>query len=355
METHRVLIVDDSPTARALLRAILEADPDVRVVAEAGDGAEAIELVERLRPSLVVMDINMPNMGGFEATKRIMTERPTPIIVVTGTDAPEIEVEVSLQAVGAGALTVIPKPAGPSSPRYRAESARLVRLVKALADVKLVRQRRPRTDPAAAPRSRSVLPAAVGAGSIEIVGVAASTGGPAALYRFLQALPSSLDVPVLVVQHIALGFVAGLARWLDSGTVLRVSVASAHARLEPGHVYLAPDDRHLTVRDGGVVLSTAAPVGGFRPSANVLFQSLAESCGPRSAAVVLTGMGDDGVEGAELVHAAGGVVLAQDAESSVVNGMPDAVVSRGFATVIGPVEELASHVVSITSKKESTS
>lgn len=349
----RVVIVDDSATARLLLREILDGDPRLEVVGEAATGSAAVDLVTRLRPSIVVMDIEMPGMDGFEATKRIMIEQPTPIIIVTGSDS-ALQVEVSLKAVGVGALTVLPKPPGPSSPAHAAEAARLVRLVRALADVKVVRQRRPvAASTATTPRSAVPRPTdRTGPGSLQVLGVAASTGGPAALYRLLQALPRTLDIPVLVVQHIAAGFLDGLARWLATATVLPVSVASAHTPLRGGEVYLAPDDHHLVVRDGRIRLSSADPVGGFRPSATVLFRSLAEHYGAGAGVVVLTGMGEDGLHGAEQIHAAGGLVLAQDADTSVVFGMPQAVVRRGLADMVAPVEELACRVASLASQKE---
>ena len=341
-ERHRVIVVDDSPTARALLRAVLSADPDITVVGEASDGLAAVEATKRLRPSILVMDINMPVMDGFEATKRIMIEEPSPILIVTA-DYDPAQVEVSLKAVGAGALSVARKPVGPTAPGFAEDAARLVTLVKALSDVKVVRRRR--EDPS--PSSRATVPP----GRIEAVGVAASTGGPAALYRFLEALPRDLGVPVLVVQHIADGFVAGLVRWLSGATVLPVTEASDGTPLAPGHVYVAVDDRHLVVNDGRIELSTAEPVGGFRPSANVLFESLAKSYGRATAVVVLTGMGDDGMIGASAVRAAGGLVLAQDAESSAVFGMPSAVATAGLASAVGPAEDLAYRIARLSPKR----
>ena len=331
---HDVLVVDDSAVARALLTAIIDRDPHLRVAGEAADGTEAVELTKTLRPAIVVMDINMPRMDGIEATKRIMIEQPTPILIVTaGFDAKQVE--VSLKAVGAGALTVAPKPVGPADPSFGYDSARLVTLLRALADVKVVRQRGREGTTERAPSG------GLASRSIDIVGVAASTGGPAALYRFLEALPRTLDVPILVVQHIAHGFVDGLARWLSGATTLPVLVAVDGAKPEGGHVYLAPDDRHLTLHLGRLRLSAAEPVGGFRPSATALFRSLAVSHGETAVAVVLTGMGTDGLDGATAIRDAGGLVLAQDAASSAVFGMPQAVVNAGVAHAVGPVEELA--------------
>lgn len=345
MRSHDVLVVDDSAIARALLTAIIDRDPHLRVAGEAADGAAAVELTKSLRPAIVVMDINMPGMDGIEATTQIMIEQPTPILIVTaGFDARQVE--VSLKAVTAGALTVAPKPVGPADPSFGYDSARLVTLLKALADVKVVRQRSRNERAERAPSDAL----AESTRSIDIVGVAASTGGPAALYRFLEALPRTLDVPVLVVQHIAHGFVDGLGRWLCGATTLPVLVAADGAKPEGGHVYLAPDDRHLILERGRLKLSSAEPVGGFRPSATALFRSLAVSHREAAVAVVLTGMGNDGLDGATAIRDAGGLVLAQDAASSVVFGMPQAVVSAGVAHAVGPVEELAYRISRSVSK-----
>lgn len=337
-------MVDDSKTTRAFLGAILSRDPAIRVIGEATNGAEAVEMTRQLRPSLVLMDIEMPIMDGFEATKRIMIEEPTPIIVVSARHDVH-QVEFGLQAVRAGALTVVPKPSAlPDEPEAGDQARRLVSLVKALAQVRVVRQRR---TPVGEEPSRA------GAGrTIGVVGVAASTGGPAALYRFLEALPRTLGVPVLVVQHIAPGFVDGLARWLGGATVLPVSVAQPGTSIRGGEVYIASDDRHLEVRRGRIHLAGSDPVGGFRPSANELFRSLAAEYGAASAAVVLTGMGTDGVLGARAVHDAGGIVLAQDAESSIVFGMPRAVVDAGLADVVGTVDDIARHVARLGVERE---
>lgn len=341
----RVLIADDSPTARALLAAVLGADPDVEVVGQAVDGAEAVALAKQLRPSVIVMDMEMPVMDGFEATKRIMVEQPTPIVVVTARDDAG-EVETALRAVRAGALTLIPKPPGPGTPDHDTQVRRIVTLVKALAEVKVVRQHGERPVPVAPALQRTT------GRRLEVVGVAASTGGPAALYRFLELLPRTLDVPVLVVQHIAKGFVDGLAQWLSGASLLPVRVAEDGDELAGHQVYIAPDDRHLEVSAGRVRLSRAEPDGGFRPSANVLFRSLADRYGPAAVGVVLTGMGQDGLHGAARLRETGGLILAQDAHSSAVFGMPRAVIDAGLAHTVGTVEELVSRITRFVSMEE---
>ena len=336
----RVLLVDDSATTRALLRELFAGEPRITVVGEALNGRQAVEMVALLRPSLVVMDIQMPVMDGIEATSRIMISTPTPILVVTSHFTPDVA--LSLRAVQAGALSVAAKPAGPGSQSFRQDAQRLLRLVLALADVKPVRRYTSvnGTSPDAVRPPGDAGGVALGRPSI--VGVAASTGGPAAVYRLLELLPSQVAVPVLVVQHMADGFTPGLAKWLAGATKLRVKIADNGEALEGGTVYVAPDRCHLRADGRGRAgLSEQPPVAGFRPSASVLFCSLAESYGTKAAAVVLTGMGSDGLEGARAMRNAGGCVLAQDAQSSAVFGMPRAVTEAGLANAVGTVEQLA--------------
>jgi len=333
-EPVRAIVVDDSTTARTLLVAILGADPGIEIVGEAATGADALEAVRTLRPSVVVMDIEMPVLDGFEATKRIMAERPTPIVIVTANRNPG-DVATSLQATQLGALTVQPKPPAPGTPAFRREADRLVSLVKALADVRVVRRRPGQlAEPPMPPRPPRGRP-------LRVVGVAASTGGPAALYRFIAALPDDLSIPVLVVQHIAEGFVHGLVRWLNAASLMAVKVAVDGEDLDAATVYVAPDGAHLRVDGRRVLLDGGSAFRGFRPSGSVLLESLAASYGSSAAGVVLTGMGSDGLEGARALRGRGGLVLAQDEGTSTVFGMPRAVADAGLADVVGPVEDLA--------------
>jgi two-component system chemotaxis response regulator CheB len=346
----RVLLVDDSATARALLRELCADEPRITVVGEAVNGREAVEKVASLRPSIVVMDISMPLMDGIEATRRIMCQTPTPILVVTSHY--DRDVALSLGAVQAGALSVAAKPVGPGSASFRRDAQRLLRLVTALAEVMPVR-RYP-----SVPRPADVPAASSGNGRMETsepvsaVAVAASTGGPAAVYRLLELLPPQLGVPVLVVQHMTDGFTPGLTTWLAGATPLRVKLAEHGEALGGGTVYVAPDRSHLRVSPKDRVdLSCHAPVAGFRPSASVLFSSLAESYGARTGGVVLTGMGSDGLEGARALRNAGAWVLAQDAQSSAVFGMPRAVAEAGLATSVGTVEQIAYRLSRIVPSK----
>ncbi|HET7322070.1 MAG TPA: chemotaxis-specific protein-glutamate methyltransferase CheB [Longimicrobiaceae bacterium] len=341
----RVLVAEDSPTARALLIAILRGDPEISVVGVATNGREAVEMTARLKPDLVTMDVHMPELDGLGATEEIMANTPTPILIVTS--AARDDAALSLSATEAGALMLVPKPQGPGSPRFTEESAFLVQMVKAMARVRVVRRRPTRPSP---PRPVA-LPPRRGPRLPRVLAVGASTGGPAALHHIFGRLPAGFPLPILVVQHMARGFTTGLASWLDGGTPLRVKIPERGETLAPGTVYLAPDDRHLGLRgEDSIELSSDAAVGLFRPSATYLFRSVADAVGARSLALVLTGMGDDGVAGLVPLAAAGGRVLAQDEESSVVFGMAREAVRAGLAGEVLPLERIAPRLVELATE-----
>ncbi len=339
----RVLIVDDSATARTLLRGVLESEREIEIVGEASNGEEAVEKAMRLHPDLITMDVNMPVMDGLEAAKTIMAKLPTPILVVSAIDRPALD--LSFDAMQAGALMVVKKPAGPGDPRFAHDREQLLTMVRAMSEVKVVRRRGAQEAPGrAAPsvvRDRA---------DKRIIAIGTSTGGPAALHRLLIDLPRDFPVPILVVQHIARGFVNGLGSWLQGATGLRVVVAEHGDELRHGTVYLAPDDRHLGVTGGGrIALSDDPPIDGFRPSATHLFSSVAAAFGTGAIAAVLTGMGSDGLDGLRAVRAAGGWILAQDERSSVVFGMAQEAVREGLCDSVLPVDRLGQRLVELVS------
>jgi two-component system chemotaxis response regulator CheB len=340
-----VLVADDSAVARRLLVHILDRDPALRVASEAADGAEAVRLAERVRPDVIVMDVLMPLLDGLQATRRIMQTRPTPIVLVSA-DFDARDMARSFQALQAGALTILGKPAGPRHPRFAEQAAALTTTVRLMADVKLVRRRTPGPSPAGPPATTGPAPTAARP-QVTIAAIAASTGGPAALATILGALPAGAPVPILVVQHIAAGFHQGLVNWLDGVSPLTVRLARDGQPLRAGEVLVAPPDAHLGVTGRGrVALSAGPPIGAHRPSGTHLFRSVAHTHGAGAVGVVLTGMGDDGAAGLRALKDAGGLILAQDETTSAVYGMPRQAVATGAVDQVLPLSQIAGALAS---------
>jgi len=337
----RALVVEDSLTVQEFLVEVLSSDPQIKVVGTAKNGLEGIEMTKRLRPSIVVMDINMPKMDGLEATKRIMIEAPTPIVIVSGSMNVR-DITVSMSALRAGALALLEKPIGIAADNFDESARHLVATVKAMAGVKVIRHWA-----ATAPQSHLPLPVVPRRpGQIRVIAAAASTGGPAALARFLSDLPASFSVPIVIVQHIAQGFVSGFASWLSTVCPLRVKIAADGEPLLPSTVYLAGEGGHTGVSgESRIVLDSGPPIGGFRPSANHLFASTGKAFGPSAVALMLTGMGHDGVDGLRALRADGGQVLAQDESSSIIFGMPGATIAAGLANWVLPLPSIGPHLV----------
>lgn len=316
----KVLVVEDSPVVREFLVHILASDPEIEVVGTAKDGEEALEAVERSRPHVVTMDVHMPKLDGLEATRRIMETHPTPIVIVSGSSNPK-EVATTFRAVEAGALALIARPAGVGHPDHDASARELVQTVKLMSEVKVVRRwPRARRDaaPSAGPPRLAPAPA-----KVKVVAIGASTGGPPVLQTVLGALPKDFPVPVLIVQHMAAGFVQGFVEWLAQASRLPVHLATQGETLLPGHIYVAPDNSQMKVAPGGrIVLDKDEPENGMRPSVSCLFRSVAEVYGGEAVAGLLTGMGRDGAEELKLLKEKGAVTFVQDQDSSVVYGMP---------------------------------
>ena len=317
----RVLIVDDSAFFREVLRDALAPWPELEVVGEAGDGAAAIAAARALRPDVITMDVVLPLVGGLEAIRAIVAERPTAIVVLSrrvGHDA-----RLALDAIAAGAVELVEKPlAGLDA----AAARRLVELL-----VTVGTRPPPVSPPAVAPP-----PALAVAVAARVVGVVASTGGPPLLRALLAALPRDYPAPIAIVQHTTAGFVEPLVSWLADASALPVRVAVAGARLRGGEVVVAPDDRHLTVSAGGVVeLGRGPREDGHRPSGTALLRSLARGAGAGAVGAVLSGMGHDGAAGLGAVAASGGVAIVQDPADAVIGAMPRAALAAApGATVV---------------------
>jgi two-component system, chemotaxis family, protein-glutamate methylesterase/glutaminase len=346
----KVLVVEDSPVVREFLIYILNSDPDIRVIGSASNGEEAIDAVKHYRPDVVTMDIHMPKVDGMEATRRIMETSPTPIVIVSGSTDPH-ENTKSFRAMEAGALAVLSRPAGIGHPDHEATARELVQTVKLMSEVKVVR-RWPQT------RREPVLPSAPKAlvdksARVKVIAIGASTGGPPVLKTILAMLPRDFPLPVLIVQHMASGFVTSFIEWLAQTSRLPVHVAMHGEYLVPGHVYMAPDGCQMKVEHGGkIVLTQDEPENGLRPSISYLFRSLAAVYGGEVIAVLLTGMGRDGAEELRLLKEKGAVTIAQDKDSSVVHGMPGEAIKLDAATFILAPDKIAAVLIGLATNKD---
>jgi two-component system chemotaxis response regulator CheB len=337
----RVLIIEDSPTVQMILSALLSSDPEIKVVGTAADGAEGVRQTLALKPDLITMDVHMPVMDGFEATQRIMAEQPTPIIVVSGVVGSDPQ--ASFRAIQAGALDVVEKPAGLGQADYQRIRDRLLTAVKLMAEVKVVRRRHDALAPSLASsrneRHRT---------TPSLVVIGSSTGGPAVLYSLLKSLPDEFQLPIVVVQHMTSGFTQSLADWLQTACCRPIQIARHQQRLQPGGIYLAPEDHHLEIIRRGVMgLNTAPPVSYVRPSATVLFESAAKVYGPEVAGLLITGMGDDGAIGLKAIHDKGGITLVQNEATCVVFGMPQKAIELAAADYILPPDSFVPTLMDI--------
>lgn len=344
----RVLVVDDSAVSRQLLSAILNADPSIQVAGEAPDGETAIRLVRSLRPDVIVMDIVMPGLNGFQATQRIMETVPVPIIIVSGIEDPG-EVGIVFSAMQAGALLCLRKPAGPGHPDFSKEARDLVWNVKMVSEIRVVR-RRPTTVPS--PRSSPNPGLDTGRDApVRVIAIGVSTGGPVVLQEILSHLPADFPIPILIVQHIAAGFSEGFADWLSQVSGFPVRLATDRAHLKPGMALIAPDGFQMGIDSGHCIhLVDAPPENSLRPSVSFLFRSLAQVCGMKTAAVLLTGMGTDGAQELKFLRDLGAVTVVQDRKSALVYGMPGEAVRLNAAEYILTPVDIAALLIRLSEK-----
>lgn len=346
-----VVLVDDSSSVRAVLRRLLAKAVDIQVIGEAADGETAVDMVERLRPDVLVLDIVMPALDGFGVLSRLRRSRPVPTILLTSR-ADRSEVRAAFQALGSGAVELLPKPEDPDSWRLLAET--LPAVIRAAAAARVA--------PAGGASGSSPTGGGSGAFALPVpprpalpghagrevafLAIGASTGGPAAVRDLLAALPAPAPFPILIVQHIAAGFESGLAEWLASTLGLDVRIALAGEQPGPGAVRIAPGGAHLRLgSDGRLELdSVTPPRRGHRPSADELFRSLDQGAAQHIVAVLLTGMGTDGAEGLRDLRKSGALCCAQDEASSAVFGMPRAAIELGAAELILPPSALGREI-----------
>lgn len=348
MSKLRVLVLDDSIVCRAQLKSFLEHDGDIEVVDQGASGEDVVTRIERHRVELLVVDLQMPRMGGHETISAVMSARPIPILVVTGTPLGALKAAV-FESIRRGALDLFEKPEARDAPAQ----ARLRQTVRRLAHVPVVRHVAGRL--AAAPASGAdqspgrptppVRSTHSDAAPPAVIGIASSAGGPLALATLVSAL--SLDVPasILIVQHLPTSFARAFVEFLANRTSLRVEPVLARMHLRPGTVYTVGGDTHLGLASDSEVAPIAGEHrSGHRPSADVMFESLARHAGERAAGVVLSGMGEDGAVGLRALRKRGGLCLAQDQKTAVVWGMPRAALELGGAEAAHAPPELARRV-----------
>lgn len=369
-----LLLVDDSTVQRRFLRGALEQGPEFTVIGEARNGREAVAMVERLRPAAVLMDLDLPIMNGIEAIERIMATRPTPIVVYSAFVDGENSTN-AIEALAAGAVDVVAKPQWGEGGQLDSYADELRRRMRVASRVRVITHPRGRlratsggsasAAPAAAPAMLKVPAAAVRAdvppaparpavadlrrpGTVRLLAIGASTGGPQALATLLGALPGDFEPAVLVVQHMAEGFIPGLVSWLDQLCALPVVMGATGKRLAAGTVTVAPSGLNLLVRDHLRVVCEPAPERQFHvPGIDASFASIAESVGAEAMGVMLTGMGRDGAAGLKAMRDRGAITIGQDEATSAVYGMPAAAWAAGAVEHQLPLPDIAPLILTL--------
>ncbi len=345
----RVVVIDDSAFMRKAISTMLAKDPEIQVVGTANNGNEGIERIRELDPDVVTLDIEMPVMDGLTALRHIMMEMPRPVIMVSSLTTEGAE--ATLKAMELGAVDFISKELSKVSLDIIKIEADLQKKVKAVAKRKL-RHRIPHRP---VPRSPEAHPregvTAIGGRPVrDIVAIGVSTGGPPAVQKVLSVLPANLPAAILIAQHMPPAFTGPFAKRLDNVCAISVKEAEDGEPLKPGTVYIAPGGKHLRIAQRGTKLDVVVspdPAGAlYKPSANELISSVAETMGRRSLGVILTGMGNDGLEGIRDLKARGGLVLAQNDATCVVYGMPKAIVDAGLADRIVGIDEMGPAIIS---------
>jgi len=351
----RALVVDDSALMRKLIPDLLESDSHIEVVDTARDGVEAVDKTIRLRPDVVVMDIQMPRMSGLEALDHIMSRCPVPVVVLTGLTDPSLAIE----ALEKGAVDFVLKPSGPISVDIYKVRQELIEKVR-LAALANIRKNAWWAGPLVFPPASFVTTSGdgwTGPSRGRAVAIGASTGGPKALEYILGSLPTNLPAPLLVVQHMPPGFTRSFARRLNERSRLMVKEAKDGDFVLPGWVYLAPGGYHMLVeRRGGreiIRLDRSPPVKGLRPSADMTMCSVAEVYEAGSIGVILTGMGSDGVEGLKAIKMRGGVTIAQDEATSIIYGMPRVAARSGWVDRVLPLDRIPGSIELVLAEERS--
>jgi two-component system, chemotaxis family, protein-glutamate methylesterase/glutaminase len=338
----RVLIVDDSAYMRKVLEELIRTDPKLEVVGQAKDGREAITMAQSLQPDVLTMDLNMPRMDGLEATQHIMTQNPRPIVIVSSESREGAA--STLRALELGAIDFVTKPSSAIDLDMKNVRDELLGKLKMAAKVRVVRTAA-RHDPSAGVEAKPQALSAKETGNSDVrlplVVIAASTGGPATLMRLIPRFPKDFPAAVVLIQHMPATFTSQLSLQLTEVASIRVKEAEANESLQPGTFYVCPGSHHLRISlTGRIKLDDGPRISGYRPCADVAFETAAAYGGANVVGVVLTGMGNDGALGVQAVKAARGCVLAQDEATSVIFGMPAEAIRTGVVDQVVGIDEM---------------
>lgn len=381
-----VFIADDSILIRNVVKEILSSDPDIRLVGEAANGSDAVNRVLKLKPDIVIMDIDMPIMNGLDATFRIASESDIPVLVFTHNNDPELP----FRALERGAVDFLLKPdfADLNRPDY---------MGRFISKLRVLSKRKPRLRPKAGPTDGGAQGAQGGQGGADqaapttkivaenlwldegmgpllrygpndgnqnefrafqadlpdasIIVVGASTGGPQALCRFFRSIVAPFPLPIVLVQHIETGFDKGYAEWLASETGHETTLAQAGSMPRAGAIHISPTDLHLRLSRNGYILDDGQKVLNQKPSVDVMFQSAADLYGPSVLGILLTGMGTDGAAGCAAIRSRGGYTVVQDEDTSLIFGMPKAAIDLGAASIVLPLQKMAPFVAAVAEKR----
>ena len=336
-----MLVVDDSPLMCKILTNILNCDPEIIVSAVATNGKEAVEIVPRIKPDIITMDIDMPVMDGLEATKQIMAYHPTPILIVSSAVF-RAGMDRVFKAISQGALDVIDKSELELAGNKKSGEA-LIAKIKFLIGIRVMRQ-----PTVAFSKETSVVGLKANREDVsdKIVAIVASTGGPHALLEILKRLPEDFPCGIVIVQHITNGFLSGLVGWLAKECKIKVKIGEDLEEIRPGVAYIAPDNVQMRVEEGGKIRLFSEPAyGGHRPSGDVLLESVARIYGKGGVAALLTGMGRDGAMGMKAIKQLNGKTIAQNEKSCVVFGMPNAAIEMNAVDKVLPLESIAEEIV----------
>lgn len=335
----KVLIVDDSPTAREMIATILNTDPEIQIIGKVANGREAINFVESrtLIPDIITTDINMPVMNGFDMIEHVMAYCPVPILIVTILDKDAN----FMRALNLGALDIIEKPAPNAWQQLPKVGMELIDKVKLLSRVKVI------THLAGKKRQECIKEEkTIPLHTQRIICIASSTGGPNTLLKLLKFLPGTFPAPIFVVQHMSESFfINGMVEWFRTCINLKVEKAEHGKVIVPKTLYIAPSNHHLVLEKNKMLLDDGPAVNNQKPAADLLFQSAADNYGDRTIAIVLTGIGNDGANGVQAVSQAGGSVIAQDEESCVVFGMPKAAIETNCVEKVLNIEGIAKELL----------